>query len=217
MTDTERLKDCIFYLKKNKIIRNQQEIATETGYGYTTISEYLNEKTPISEKFINLFSKSFGFNPEWIISGEGKMRSGAIPVYEPPDPNPPPGITYDQHKEADLHRLEEIVEDMKRVNRELVSQASILIETNRENAKAILIHAEQSRKLVDTNDKNADTIKQHAETFRIHAELDIEREKTAQAKEDNIRLKEENLEKLTQLIKTMSRGNTLGEASREAV
>lgn len=73
MTDLDRLRECIFYLKKNKIIQNQRDISVKTGYGYTTISEYLNEKTPLSEKFIKNFANNFGFNSEWILTGTGKM------------------------------------------------------------------------------------------------------------------------------------------------
>lgn len=60
--DNQCLRNAIHKLKSDGIIRTQQDIADKTGFGYTTISDLVNDKHPLSLRFIKSFEMSFGIN-----------------------------------------------------------------------------------------------------------------------------------------------------------
>ena len=74
--ELQRLKDVIFFLKKKKLLKDQQEIAQYTDYAYTTVSEILNGKQPLTEKFIKIFCREYKVNSDFIIKGVGEILVG---------------------------------------------------------------------------------------------------------------------------------------------
>ena len=75
MADIKRLKQAITSLKSDGKIKGQGDIARETGYAYSTISEIRNGKQSLSPKFIKIFSEKFGINNDWLNGGTGQMFS----------------------------------------------------------------------------------------------------------------------------------------------
>jgi transcriptional regulator with XRE-family HTH domain len=73
MAELYRIKEAIFLLKKRKIIKKQDDIAERTGYNKSSISEIINGKVPLSEKFIKIFCSEFGISYDYIISGTGEI------------------------------------------------------------------------------------------------------------------------------------------------
>ncbi|MBV5346940.1 helix-turn-helix transcriptional regulator [bacterium] len=71
--DIQVLKRAIERLKKDGILKNQKEIALKTDYSPITISEILNEKQPLSEKFVKTFARVYDLNPDSLDSFEAKI------------------------------------------------------------------------------------------------------------------------------------------------
>lgn len=53
---------------------NQQELADKIGYNFTSISKFLNEKSPISDKFLRLTQDKLGWSSHYIRTGKGAPR-----------------------------------------------------------------------------------------------------------------------------------------------
>jgi transcriptional regulator with XRE-family HTH domain len=105
--ELQRLKDVIFFLKKKKLLKYQQEIAEKTDYAYTTISEILNGKQTLSEKFIKQFAKCYNVDPNFILNGEGMMVSEEVIAYttKPKESRINP-VPEDHYMEAAFYDLE---------------------------------------------------------------------------------------------------------------
>lgn len=84
MTDKERFEALLEYLKKEKIVRNQQDFVERIGENRSVVSTYANGKRGFSNAFINRVHKTFPFISEkWLESGEGEM------IIEPGTQAPP--------------------------------------------------------------------------------------------------------------------------------
>ena len=76
---TERLKQALYFLKENGIdtASNYQKVAKSMGYNPNYISDIVNGRFSISEKFAQRFQEVFGINKEWLLSGEGDMSGSS--------------------------------------------------------------------------------------------------------------------------------------------
>lgn len=74
MSEIERVIKVINWLIFEEIVSSRKDLAEKIGYTESSISQILNQKVPLSTKFINKLSN---FNPqinkEWILTGEGEM------------------------------------------------------------------------------------------------------------------------------------------------
>ena len=76
MTDTQRFIKIIDWLKDNRKIYNNADLAAILGVSQTYISLLFNGKKPITDNLVkNLFNKFNEINPDWVLSGEGEMIS----------------------------------------------------------------------------------------------------------------------------------------------
>lgn len=74
MNELERVKSVVKWLIFKDYANNEGELAEKLGYNNSYLSQILNEKTPLSEKFVdNLASIDNSINVEWILTGEGEM------------------------------------------------------------------------------------------------------------------------------------------------
>lgn len=74
MTDYQRIKIFIEYLKNERIVRNQRDFVERIGGNYSVVSEILSGKRRISERFIRTILEAFPFLSEkWIYKEEGEM------------------------------------------------------------------------------------------------------------------------------------------------
>jgi repressor LexA len=69
----ESVKDRLEQLMQVLGIKSQTEFARRVGVSRTTITEILNGKNTPSLSTINLISKTFNVNPEWLKTGKGEM------------------------------------------------------------------------------------------------------------------------------------------------
>lgn len=70
----ERIKSLIDWLIFNKAIKNRRELAEKLGYTESSLSQILNEKVNLPEKFIKKLSDiDENINIDWIFKGEGEM------------------------------------------------------------------------------------------------------------------------------------------------
>lgn len=79
MSEIERVIKVINWLIFEEIVSSRKDLAEKIGYTESSISQILNQKVPLSTKFINKLSN---FNPqinkEWILTGEGEMLVSSI-------------------------------------------------------------------------------------------------------------------------------------------
>jgi len=74
MTKIQRVKKIIKWFIFSDYGENESEIATLLGYTKSSLSQILNEKVPLSEKFIdNILKVDNNINKVWIETGEGSM------------------------------------------------------------------------------------------------------------------------------------------------
>ena len=69
-----RVTSVINWLIFNRIAKSQKGVAELMGYNHCVLSQVLNNKSPISKRFIAaLCNIDQRLNPEWIRTGEGEM------------------------------------------------------------------------------------------------------------------------------------------------
>lgn len=86
MLDIQRVIKAFKWLKFNGHVNNDREIAEKLGYTKSSLSQILNGKVPLSEKFINNVSISFPeLNSEWLKTGEGEMLISKNNIYHKSD------------------------------------------------------------------------------------------------------------------------------------
>lgn len=72
--NAERVKSVINWLIYNRIAKSQKGVAELMGYNHCVLSQALNNKSPITKRFITaLCSIDQRLNPEWVRTGEGEM------------------------------------------------------------------------------------------------------------------------------------------------
>lgn len=75
MTQAERLKNALRFLKEKGIdgAGNYQKVARKMGYNPNYISDIVNGRFAISEKFADRFQEVFSISRDWLLSGKGEM------------------------------------------------------------------------------------------------------------------------------------------------
>lgn len=74
MTDLERVIKIVDWVIYERIVKNRRELAEILGYTESSLSQILNGKVPLSDKFIKkLSSIDSRINEEWITSESGNM------------------------------------------------------------------------------------------------------------------------------------------------
>lgn len=74
MADNTKLKKLVKWLIGQGVVSNQKELAKKLGYGKSSFSLIVNEKLPMSGKFVNrLCEVDRRINRKWVVSGEGEM------------------------------------------------------------------------------------------------------------------------------------------------
>lgn len=87
MTETgHRIRKAINWLIFQEIVDSDTDLAEKLGYKKASISQIINGKVPVSEKFVrNLCSLDENINSVWILTGEGTLLNTAptAPVDKP--------------------------------------------------------------------------------------------------------------------------------------
>ena len=80
MTVQERLKAAISFIRTKRPGMSQAQIAARAGYQATYLSDVINAKVPLSEKFATAFAARYGVNAQWLLTGEGEMIEEGMDV-----------------------------------------------------------------------------------------------------------------------------------------
>lgn len=74
MSRLQRVKKVVKWLIFNDVAQNESELAKLLGYAQSSFSQIMNEKVPLSEKFIDkLVSLDVDINKDWVMNGNGEM------------------------------------------------------------------------------------------------------------------------------------------------
>ena len=80
--ETARVRSVVDWLISNRVAKSQKGIAQLMGYNHCVLSQVLNGKVPVAEKFVKtLCGLDKRINVEWVLSGVGKM------INQPETPN----------------------------------------------------------------------------------------------------------------------------------
>ena len=74
MTEIQRVKKVVDWLIFQEKIKSRKELAEKMGYTESSMSQILNEKVPLSEKFIKKLSiMDDSINEDWLLAEKGEM------------------------------------------------------------------------------------------------------------------------------------------------
>lgn len=74
MTEVQRAKSIVKWLINNRVALTQKGIAQKMGYNHSVLSQVLNGRVPMTEKFmLTLCSLDSRLNYEWLLNGSGEM------------------------------------------------------------------------------------------------------------------------------------------------
>lgn len=87
MVDSERFKSVFEYLRGQRRVHNQSDLAKLLNKQRSYISEIMNGGRTMSEQFVSLFCSVFtDVNPDWLMTGKGSMlRDGQMSSRIQPD------------------------------------------------------------------------------------------------------------------------------------
>ena len=84
MSKIQRVKKVVKWLIYQDFADNDKELAELLGYTKSSFSQIINEKVPLSEKFIdNISLLDQNINKVWILTGEGEMLKNDSTLNEP--------------------------------------------------------------------------------------------------------------------------------------
>ncbi|MBR5552189.1 MAG: hypothetical protein IKV83_09780 [Muribaculaceae bacterium] len=72
--EVARVRSVVEWLISNRVAKSQKGIAQLMGYNHCVLSQVLNGKTPVAEKFVRTLSGlDKRINAEWVLTGVGEM------------------------------------------------------------------------------------------------------------------------------------------------
>lgn len=84
MTDIQRVKKVVDWLIFKDKIKSRKELAEKMGYTESSMSQILNGKVSLSERFIKKLSiMDDAINQNWILTGDGNMLNCSDDLTEP--------------------------------------------------------------------------------------------------------------------------------------
>lgn len=134
--DNQILKDAIYRLKSKGIIKTQRDVSEKTHYGYTTISDFVNNKQDLSPRFRETFAECYNLDPITLLDRKDKP---------PPGTHSPPLISTDA---MDVYRDKGIIQMQNMVN-DMKARIQDLMATIKDQASSInnLSYAEKERSI----------------------------------------------------------------------
>lgn len=80
----------------------KSEIAEKLHISKSTFSEILKERMNVSIDLVSLLSSEYGFSLDWLINGEGEMKSNQQPSHPKLESKTPQVITIDKYNEDNI-------------------------------------------------------------------------------------------------------------------
>ncbi|MDO4462307.1 MAG: helix-turn-helix transcriptional regulator [Bacteroidia bacterium] len=74
MNELDRLKEVVAYLIESRQARTKKDLAHILGYKEVYMSQLINGKTKITQKFLSRLTAYFSnINSDWVMTGQGEM------------------------------------------------------------------------------------------------------------------------------------------------
>lgn len=81
--ESARVRRVVEWLISNRVAKSQKGIAQLMGYNHCVLSQVLNGKAPVAEKFVRtLCGLDKRINAEWVLTGVGEMLKPGTPQEE---------------------------------------------------------------------------------------------------------------------------------------
>ena len=157
--DNKRISELIAELKRKRIIRNQADFAERIDISSSVLSEIINGKRTVSEKFVRKICDNFPVSFNWFYTGKGDI------IKEENSDIPQKGqLEFD---------FTSIVEE----NNKIADAVTVIAESNNKVSDAVQTIARSNEKLADTNGKmyedNREIISKLVESIaRIEEKID---------------------------------------------
>ena len=95
MTEIQRVRKVADWLLFKGYAQNDRELAQKLGYSRSFFSQVMNEKAPLSVRFVQLLcSVNKNINYDWVLTGAGDMLKGAYSDEELHSTAAEPGLPY---------------------------------------------------------------------------------------------------------------------------
>jgi len=155
---------------------SQVEVGLILGVGGNTVVSYEQGKTTIDPKYLSMIVKHYNLSDNFFDINNNE-----------PEKVEEPGSSYGEKRANDyiiseLERWKKVAESMKAANMELIHQVTGLIDTTKQNATTILVHAEAAKLAASTNDNLSYTVRKNAD-YAVIKEENIKNREEAIARE----------------------------------
>lgn len=140
MTDKERFIKAIEWLKTNRKIFNNADLAAVLDVSQTYVSLLYNGKKPITDNLVkNLVNKFPELNREWLLTGEGVMTKidATAQSWEEAE---------DKEREKEINRLKKELSDLREKVAQLQEDKSNLSDTVKSLSRTLEAISQTSKK-----------------------------------------------------------------------
>lgn len=140
MTDKERFIKAIEWLKTNRKIFNNADLAAVLDVSQTYVSLLYNGKKPITDNLVkNLVNKFPELNREWLLHGEGTMTKidASAQSWEEAE---------DKEREKEINRLKKELSDLREMVAQLQEDKSNLSDTVKSLSRTLEAISQTSKK-----------------------------------------------------------------------
>ena len=140
MTDKERFIKAIEWLKTNRKIFNNADLAAVLDVSQTYVSLLYNGKKPITDNLVkNLVNKFPELNKEWLLTGEGTMTKidATAQSWEEAE---------DKEREKEINRLKKELSDLREMVAQLQEDKSNLSDTVKSLSRTLEAISQTSKK-----------------------------------------------------------------------
>ena len=125
MLDIERVKKVVDWLIFKRKVKSRKELAEKIGYTESSMSQILNGKVSLSEKFIKKLSiYDNAINEEWLLTGRGEMLNWPDNLDEPMMKETP--MYYGGYDPEMVSMPREVFEQISKLTETILSQQRVI-------------------------------------------------------------------------------------------
>lgn len=138
MSENQRLKQLLDYLREHKYVRNQQDFVERIGSDKSTISQVMNERISVPNGLFGGVVSAFPFVSErWLRSGEGDMIKPSVLQTSYGDHSP--NLSGNGNSVTDSAALEKAFDTIDKALAEIAAQRLLVEKAMSQTASLIAI------------------------------------------------------------------------------
>lgn len=146
MSENQRLKELLDYLREHKYVRNQQDFVERIGSDKSTISQVMNGRISVPNGLFGGVVSAFPFVDEhWLRSGEGEMIKPS--VQQTSYGNHSPNLNGTGNSVLDSASLDRAFDTIDKLLEEIASQRKLVEQSMAQTATLISILQTQFQKV----------------------------------------------------------------------